>query len=57
MTSIEIDKPLGAAVLDETDEDVVYVRDDSAAIQYEIDRDTKPYSEVVGPIPDEDDYD
>ena len=53
----EIVGPNALSVLDETDEDVVYVRDDSAAIQYEIDRDTKPYSEVVGPIPDEDDYD
>lgn len=35
--------------------DVVYVRDDSDRIQYEIDRDSKKYSEVVGPIPD--DYD
>lgn len=39
------------------EEDVVYVRDDSSSIQYEIDRDPKKYSEVVGPIPDEDDYD
>ena len=35
--------------------DVVYVRDDSSNIQYEIDRDIRKYEEVVGPIDSQDD--
>ena len=35
--------------------DVIYVRDDSSCVQYEIDRDNKKYEEVVGRLDEEDD--
>lgn len=34
------------------EEDTVYVRDDMSKLQYEIDRDLRPYTEVVGPLPE-----
>ncbi len=47
--------PTALSLFNDPEVDVVYVRDDSSCVQYEIDRDHKKYEEVVGRLDEEDD--
>lgn len=47
--------PIALGLFKDPEIDVVYVRDDTSCVQYEIDRDHKKYEEVVGRLDEEDD--